>query len=223
MHLLPVNPHHISPRHPRWGLDSDLIRVSVEHPIYVRPIMRVDGDARILAINDVSREQFFQDKNGRLYKDSVGGSGYASLDIFLGHGRLTCDPVYFFHDARTSSRIDYERQDDGRDMRLAHWNGMRGDEGYATHAHLVTSHLTKMPYGRQHIGDVIEYDYYIVDVLYLNDDGTRDVLAKGCDRFGTLKCPWVINANHLQAIEKHNPAFCIKSNKPPQFGIAKNL
>lgn len=210
MNLLPHSPSYISVSHPDFGVASDYIRVSPDMPIYVQPVRRAQGRARILALSDASRKHL---RAGEIFasREEVSGCEYASQDVFFGHGWLTNDLHYLNHPAKETADIYYDKQECGNDLRCATWQGMSADNKSATHAHLITSHLQTgfQHYKTYQVGDVVPFDFYIVNVLWIEEEITK--LATGNDRFCTMKCPWVIPTAHLKIIEKHRPDFCIKS------------
>lgn len=208
MNILPSSPRHFSPKHPKFGVSGGLVCVHPHLPVYVKPKMRVTGKARLLKVSDASIKHSISQPAGRPEFEAVAGHEFAALDLFFGHGRLLNDFIYFTHPARNSF-IEYARQEDGRDMRLASWPGMEHAK-FATHAHLITCHLNKMPFEYWDVGQVIQFDFYIVDVYERLEDGTFEALAEGHHEFCSMKCPWIIKSAHLQYFEKHRPDLCIK-------------
>ncbi|MDP1871707.1 MAG: hypothetical protein Q8K61_08770 [Gallionella sp.] len=202
MNLLPRSPSYISSSHPDFGVTSAYIRVSPDMPIYVKPVRRVHGKARILALSNAASKHL-RTGEGFAHREEVSGHEYASQDVFFGHNWLTNDIHYLDHPAR-NSYIEYKREN-GMDMRLATWQGMGFDVNYATHAHLITSHLKTgvQHYQSYQVGDVVPFDFFIVNI-FLIEHYQQTILAAGSDRFCTMKCPWVISSTDLIQIEKMN-------------------
>lgn len=123
--ILPRSPSYISSSHPDFWVTSSYIRVSPDMPIYVQPVRRVHGKARILALSDASRKHI---RAGESFasREEVSGHEYASQDVFFGHNWLTNDLHYLNHPARTTADIYYDKQECGNDLRCATWQGILG-------------------------------------------------------------------------------------------------
>lgn len=218
MRILPSFPKHIKPNSPDFGLPSGVFCVNHDMQVYVKPVMKVTGEARLLATSRADYYHTVFTKSGSPVFADVTGSEYAAVDLFLGHDFLTT-PLYHLHRSSDSSKITYEFEDDqdGPVMRFGSWDGINlpSSGGTATHAHLVTAHLDEPPDLNRYVGCVLPYSFYIVNIYTFEED--RDgksrgiACATGNDRFGSNKCPWVISAPDLRNIAK-DPANCFPAN-----------
>jgi hypothetical protein len=214
--LLPSFPKHIKPGSPEFGLPKNLV-VLINNglsdvPIVVRPRMRIKGTARILA---ASRADWM--------RETVTGADYAALDIFLGHGLLTT-PYYYMHNSCGASiQYTYDYDGQGSTKREGIWDGINLPErhGNATHAHMVTAHMSPDQIPDQPAalkGELFDYDFYSVNVFTFTDD-TPDgslrstLLAAGHEIFGSHMCPFIMPSEALQQLAESEdncfPASCI--------------
>ncbi len=146
----------------------------------------------------------------RITPDGCSGSNYAGLDVFVAHG-LAVTPFYYWQKAGrfNGAFISDTRHDIFIDFNAAHEREAflpacmsEGVSVYknTTHLHLITAHINNWQNDMPHEGELFHLDLYFVDVIQIID-GEESKLTNASSEFGTLKCPFVIHANHIKELE----------------------